>query len=444
MSQISTPKRIRPSEDADITSDTAEIVLFKHKTQLDPLLLKNNDDYMHLFLPTEMAYCFQEFLQKAKFRPIMEPVISVNEVITDDVNLLRSSFLSDFTKITRDLGEEMSSVSHDRYMARLENQDFENFRTIRRKINTWFTRGSVLSQKLNRPSCELDLLQIGLKFDQSVRHDSIEAISSKVRSLKKECESTLLVAAIEECTALNESVVDLLSKAKENEDKTVYLIVCKAYRTALLSNRDFSRDLLRFIPKGGNPNRHMQKKVYFKRPHAHFNTDSSPTIDSRKSRVDSSHLESSEEDSRKRTVSRGRDKSIARPQNDDTPVDNQLDRRGRDSFKRPQNDDTSDEYHGDRRGRVKPISRPQYDDTSDDNQRERRVRDRSIQRPQNDDFPTYDNSYKQKKNKYERHDSFARQDSHSRRSSWDNSSIEEHEPTGRPSFKRKKQHTEWV
>lgn len=289
MSQISTPKRNRPSEDAEITSDTAEIILFKHKTQLDPLLLKNNDDYMHLFLPNEMAYCLQEFLQKAKFKPIMEPVIIENE-IPEDINLLRNSFLTNFNKITRDFGEEMASVSHDKYMERLENQDFELFRTIRKKVNSWFTRGSVLSQKLNRPSCELDLLQIGLKFDQSVRYDSIEAISSKMKTLKKEFESSLLVAAINDCTVLNESILDILSKAKENENKTVYFIVCKAYRTALLSNRDLSRDLLKFIPKGGNPNRHMHKKVYFKRPHAHFNTDSSPTIDSRKSRVDS-HLQ---------------------------------------------------------------------------------------------------------------------------------------------------------
>lgn len=292
----STPasKRIRSvSSDSDLhVEGEPHIFMEPHRPDMLRYLAKK-DDYVHLFLPRDIAKAFTDFLTKTE---ISVSKVKNSVIVIDDENVdlkkITEDFKRDFTDIKTVLCEKMSKHEHSKYVEKLTDNDFSKFKKIRSTVTKWFKHCQHLENKLIKGNSATNrYCKLAMQFSPAVKSEELrDTCNSKLIDLRDQLESELNRSVIEEAITLTDTVSNELNEANQNTHDL--FLMCKAFRTVILRSRDIAGKLIDKVPKGqfrdfsdghnNHRNENFDNRNYQKRPyynHYHSRTYNNQNFD---------------------------------------------------------------------------------------------------------------------------------------------------------------------
>lgn len=247
------PVKKRRMSISDITVDLSTLphMSDKDKVQLckpsDPSwkTWAENDSYLHLFLPKQMAIDFTNFLNNSAMAlsQIDSKTVHIVDASTHSVNTSLSekanSFATDFKKLKSSFSVEVSKFSDTALTDKLEHDEFLMFKDIRAKLTKWYRVSQHLANKIDHPSTSNDYLKLSYNFSPAVNDTTIKNQCVKdLSDLKHNVESHLTESVVDTATTLQSDVHQLFSSTFSTGDSKDRLIICKAMRTVFRGNRD--------------------------------------------------------------------------------------------------------------------------------------------------------------------------------------------------------------
>lgn len=231
--------------------DGNTVFLEPHRPELNKFL-NLRSDYVHLFIPKNLADAFSTFLNGAKARQDKDEGFILDKNLHNpdkEPEHLTKKFQHMFNGLTHDIANDLNNYKAEDFFKRLDQTDFEAFKRARSKLSYWFTSGSHLLNKLRRPSDTNSYLKVGLNFSPTVKNQDIRyKCTEAFHELKEKLETTVTSQVLKDTISFTENLNEEWMNTKKDQHE--HFILCKAFRSVLLYNRDISRDLLHFIPKG--------------------------------------------------------------------------------------------------------------------------------------------------------------------------------------------------
>lgn len=243
-------KRSRTStSEMDLVTEPVENVFVAPHNPKFLNLLSKKDDYVHLFIPKDLATAFSEFLGRSGTALNEAHSIIVVEDDCNDLHFLIDKFNKNFKPLLTALTDELPKHTHSKYTEELTQEAFLKFKQIRGLVTKWFVHCKHLDNKLTKGNTPTNrYCKLAMQFSPAVKNEELrDKCNSSLINLRDKLEKELSASVIEEANSLTNQLSDEFRESKLNPEDL--FLLCKALRTVLLNNRELAGKLIDKIPK---------------------------------------------------------------------------------------------------------------------------------------------------------------------------------------------------
>jgi len=221
--------------------------------------LIDNPNYVHFFIPKEIAEAFTEFLSKGAvaLSKFDDKVIHIDsdEVELDTHHILDKAHecINSFKDLKRKFNTEIARFSDDKLTDKLNHDEFHEFKKIRSKLNKWFTASQHFTNKIEHSSDSNDYLKMSCNFSPAVKDNVVKDRCIKgLGKCKKDLENRLTESVIDNINKLQGEMDHLFDSTFNSGSDQDRLVVCKAMRTTLRNTFDLQHNRPKRFQRNGH------------------------------------------------------------------------------------------------------------------------------------------------------------------------------------------------
>jgi hypothetical protein len=153
----------------------------------------------------------------------------------------------DFERSCKELAEEIGKIPAEDFLQTLNSTDLSKFRSFRTTISKWFTTNKHIILKISSKSTSREVVGFTLHCNsQSVSAKMEDEFFNEFETLRKTLENRASADVLAKAMSLHEDMKVSIGSILKSNDAILFL---KGFRAVILNNKDISRDLIHHIPK---------------------------------------------------------------------------------------------------------------------------------------------------------------------------------------------------